>query len=169
MDDGSVMTTVEWGVLLLVYGLPVLGLIFFGFIGAHVERKHYASIREREAATQALPIFAGRTLDPAHTVAEARLVSTEVVISHDYFKRFLASLRTIFGGRIPSYETLMDRARREALLRLKEQCPQASVLANLRLETIAISKRSGNKGVIAVEVLAYATAIRYGADGLNAE
>jgi uncharacterized protein YbjQ (UPF0145 family) len=161
MDDGTGMETFEWGVILLVYGLPVIGLIFFGFIGAHVERSHYASIRAREAATGGLPITASRILDATQTVADARLVSSSVVISQDYFKRFLANLRTVFGGRIRSYETLMDRARREALLRLKEQCPDASVLANLRLETSAIAKASGNKGVIAVEVLAYATAVRY--------
>jgi uncharacterized protein YbjQ (UPF0145 family) len=164
MDDPENFELLNWAVILLVYGLPVLGLIFFGFIGSYVERKHYASIRAREAATAALPIVTLKTLDPEKIVASARLVSTAVVISHDHFKRFLANLRSIFGGRIRSYDTLMDRARREALLRLKAQCPEASIIANLRLETLTVAKSAGNRGVIAVEVIAYGTAVRYGLD-----
>lgn len=150
----------EWVIVLLVYGAPVFGLIFFGFIGAYVEKKHYVSIRAREAATAALPIMAARTLEAGRAVADARLVVAEVMISHDYFKRFLAQLRNFFGGRIRSYDTLMDRARREALLRLKEQSPGASIIANLRLETVCISTQRKN-AVVGVSIVAYGTAIRY--------
>ncbi len=149
-----------WVFGLLIYLLPVIGLIFFGFIGAYVEKKHYASIRAREAATAALPLMAARTLEADRPVADARLVVAEVMISHDYFKRYLAQLRNFFGGRIRSYDTLMDRARREALLRLKEQSPGASIIANLRLETVCISTQTKN-AVVGVSIVAYGTAIRY--------
>ncbi|MCI5128213.1 MAG: hypothetical protein D3907_06860, partial [Candidatus Electrothrix sp. AUS3] len=33
-----------------------------------------------------------------------------------YFKRIVAGLRNIFGGNVQSYETLVDRARREAVI-----------------------------------------------------
>jgi hypothetical protein len=56
------------------------------------------------------------------------------------------------------YETLLDRARREAVLRLKESCPGAVQIINLRIETSSISKGSKNQ-IGCVEVLAYATAI----------
>lgn len=148
--------------VLLVYGLPVLALIVFGFIGSVVEQRHYASLRAREAATAHLPVTATRTLEMDRAVAEAWLTTAAVVISQDHFKRFLANLRKIFGGRLGSYETLLDRARREALLRLKEQCPTADIIANLRLETSCIVKSSGNQGMVGVEILAYGTAVRYG-------
>lgn len=157
MDD---VENYEWVFGLLVYLLPIVGLIFFGFIGAYVEKKHYASIRAREAATATLPIMAARTLEAGRVVADARLVVAEVMISHDYFKRYLAQLRNFFGGRIRSYDTLMDRARREALLRLKEQSPGASIIANLRLETVCISTQQKN-AVVGVSIVAYGTAIRY--------
>ena len=51
---------------------------------------------------------------------DAASASSRVVISLDHFKRFLAGLRALVGGRIRSYETLLDRARREALMRMKE-------------------------------------------------
>ena len=57
---------------------------------------------------------------PEHKIRSARLVSGSAVISVDYFKRILFSLRNIFGGNVKSYESLLERARREALLRMKE-------------------------------------------------
>lgn len=160
--DPSGSGSYEWLILLAIYVVPIAGTIFFGFIGSYVERKHLAEIRAREALTAGLPIIASKRFETDQPVIDARLVFTAVVISQDHFKRFLANLRNIFGGRIRSYETLMDRARREALLRLKEQCHGASLIANLRLETSAISKSRGNRGVVAVEVIAYGTAIRCG-------
>jgi uncharacterized protein YbjQ (UPF0145 family) len=80
------------------------------------------------------------------------------VISIDYFKRIVMILRSFFGGNIHGYETLLDRAQREAVLRLKESCPDATQLINLRIETSSIFKGQG-KQVGSVEMMAYATAI----------
>src|SRR5690606_13733740 len=102
-----------------------------------------------------------RTLDSSRPVAEARLITASVVISHDNFKRFLAQLRKIFGGPLRSYESLLDRARREAVLRLKEQCPEAHIVLNLRLDTANIASTQGKKGIGALEVIAYGTAVRF--------
>ena len=95
-------------------------------------------------------------------VAEAQVLVGSVVISHDYFKRFLSRLRKIFGGRIRSYETLLDRGRREAVLRLKEQAAGADIVLNLRIATSLIASTRGKQGLGAVEVIAYGTAVRYG-------
>jgi uncharacterized protein YbjQ (UPF0145 family) len=63
------------------------------------------------------------------------------------------------GGPVQSYETLLDRAKREAVLRLKESCPGAHEIVNVRLETMPLT---GNQRQInGVEVLAYGTAIYY--------
>jgi uncharacterized protein YbjQ (UPF0145 family) len=61
-----------------------------------------------------------------------------------------------------SYETLIDRARREAILRMKEQARSADAIVNFRIETSSISKggRRRGKTVGTVEALAYGTAIR---------
>jgi len=55
---------------------------------------------------------------------------------------------------------LIDRGRREALLRMKEWAPDADVFLNCRLETASISKGEG-KAIGCVEVIAYATAVKY--------
>lgn len=148
-------------VLVVVYALPFIFLVVAGVVGVIIERRHYRSIREREAATAGLPVVTLRTLATDRPVAEARLVMASVVISHDNFKRFLAQIRKIFGGNLRSYESLLDRARREAILRLKAQCPDAHLIMNLRLDTANIASTQGKKGMGALEVMAAGTAIRY--------
>jgi uncharacterized protein YbjQ (UPF0145 family) len=148
-------------VMLAVYGLPFLFFVIAGVAGTIIERRHYRSIREREAATAGLPVVTLRTLDGSRPVADARLVTASVVISHDNFKRFLAQIRKIFGGSLRSYESLLDRARREAVLRLKAECPDAHLVMNLRLDTANIANTQGKKGIGALEVVAYGTAVRF--------
>ncbi len=148
-------------ILLMFYGSPVI--LFFGawWIGSSIEKKHYASIQAREAQTLHIPAVPIRTPEADRTILEARLVTGCVVVSNDYFKKVLAGLRKIFGGRLRSYESLVDRARREAVLRMKESCPEAHAILNLRLETSMISQTQRDRGMGAVEVVAYGTAIRY--------
>ncbi|RME71145.1 MAG: YbjQ family protein [Verrucomicrobia bacterium] len=131
-------------------------------IGSILESRHFASIRSREAATADYPAVPTRSWDETRAVAEVRLVASSVVVSLDYFKRILAGLRNIFGGRIRSYESLLDRAKREAILRLKESAPGFDIIVNLRVDTSNIaSVHNRKKGIGGVEVLASGTAIRY--------
>jgi uncharacterized protein YbjQ (UPF0145 family) len=148
--------------LTIQFGVPLALVVLGYFAGRYAERKHYASIHQREATFLNLPAIPSRQWDTDRAVAEARLVNGSVVISADYFKRLLAGLRNIVGGRMRAYESLMDRARREAILRLKEQFPEADIIVNLRLETSTIGGKSRN-GVACVELMAYGTAIRYAA------
>ncbi|MCH2476148.1 MAG: YbjQ family protein [Gemmatimonadetes bacterium] len=95
-------------------------------------------------------------------IERADMVMGSVVVSHDHFKRFLAQLRIIVGGRIKSYEPLLDRARREAVLRMKEQALAHghNTVVNIRLETSRLANsRRGGKGTAGVEMLAYGTAL----------
>ena len=128
----------------------------FGHIA---EKRHYKSIIQREKKFNSLPAIASR-IPPMNGGHHQELVSGSVVISVDYFKRFAATLRNFFGGRVTSYESLIDRARREALLRMKQAASDhsAEFVFNVKYETASISK--GRKGRIgSVEVLAYGTAL----------
>jgi uncharacterized protein YbjQ (UPF0145 family) len=138
----------------------LISLIITGYIFGQIhERRHYASIKRREEKTVAMVMTSSkRPLGELGPIADVRLVQGGVVISVDYFKRIVTSLRNFFGGNIRGYETLVDRARREAVLRLKESCPDATQIINLRLETSSIYKGKGNQ-IGSVEVLAYATAL----------
>ena len=137
----------------------VLLAIGFGF-GRYAETKHYKSIIKREKELNSIPAVATKILAPARNDLSSQLVTGSVVISIDYFKRFIAGLRNIFGGRVTSYETLLDRARREAILRMKEEAKKlnAELVFNIKLETASIHKGRGNS-IGSVEVLAYGTAL----------
>ncbi len=137
--------------------LVALGYVF----GKLAESRHYRSIHSREKTLVNLPTISNKKPMGAPTpIQHAELVHGHVVISVDYFKQMLAGLRNFFGGSIQSYETLLDRARREAVLRMKEQCPTADQILNLRIETSSISKGQGDR-IGSVEVLAYGTAIYF--------
>ena len=140
-----------------------IALIALGYAaGTWAERRHYRSIEEREKALLHLPAVTLKTIpDGTDRIASVELVQGSAVISVDYFKRLLASLRNIFGGRVKSYESLMDRARREALLRMKESAGTADLIVNVRIETATIGKNAHKKGVGCLEALAYGTAVTF--------
>jgi len=138
-----------------------LSLLVLGYgAGTWAEKRHYRSIFAREAATINLPAVTLRSVDvPVDKIRSVRLVYGSAVISVDYFKRILASLRNIFGGKVKSYESLVDRARREALLRMKEMAGDATVIVNVRIETSAVGKQSKRKNIGCLEAMAYGTAL----------
>jgi uncharacterized protein YbjQ (UPF0145 family) len=139
-----------------------LTLVTLGFFfGRRIEASHYAEIRRREAALVGLPVRAEAEMEggssplPDDPTLETQIVSGNVVVANDYFKTFVASLKTIFGGRLTSYESLMDRARREAILRMKEQARAwgATEVLGMRLDSTFIE-------ALGLEVMAYGTAVR---------
>jgi len=135
-------------------------LLGYGF-GQLAERRHYHSIRQREKLFGDILVFSTKTLPGGRPIESSCLVLGSTVVSVDYFKRFLFSLRNIFGGRVEAYETLVDRGRREAVLRMKQQARKldSQMIFNIRFETSSVS-RGVTSALGSVEVLAYGTAIR---------
>ncbi len=150
----------DLNVFLLNIGIFVVLMVIGYTAGTVAEKRHYRSILRREAAHHDLIMIVSKTLPKSDVTPKTALVLGSVVISLDYFKRFLAALRMVFGGRVHSYESLLDRARREALLRMQDSAKSlgANMVFNVRLETSSISK-DPQKGAGTVEVLAYGTAI----------
>jgi uncharacterized protein YbjQ (UPF0145 family) len=139
--------------------LLALLLVGYGF-GSYNERRHFRSIRAREAELEDILAFSTRH-PPPDSYQDAGLAAGSVVVSIDYFKKVSAGLRNIIGGRVSAYESLVERARREAILRMKTAARErgANLIFNVKLETSSITK--GSKGQIgAVEVLAYGTALK---------
>ncbi len=140
-----------------------LSLVALGYtIGSIAEKRHYKSIIRREKETLKMQVVTAEPKLPEEKVREVFLVSGNAVISIDYFKRLLAQLRNIFGGRVKSYESLVDRARREAILRMKEEARAkgARAVVNFRLETSAIGQSANRrKSIGSIEAIAYGTAV----------
>lgn len=135
-----------------VVALLILGYLF----GRLAEKRHYRKIIERESQTRALAVVASR-YPPEDRPYHQQLVSGNVVIASDYFKAFMAGLINIFGGRVTPFESMLDRARREAILRMKDQASAlgAAYVFNIKFDTTRIA--TGKVG--AMEVLAYGTAM----------
>ncbi|MEM6681418.1 MAG: heavy metal-binding domain-containing protein [Pseudomonadota bacterium] len=135
---------------ILNFAIP-LSLILVGFIcGRIAEQRHYARIRRDEAELAHVLTFTERAVPNAAAPA-GNMVLGAVVIGQDYFKAILAGLRQIFGGNIRAYETLLDRARREATIRLKRAADAqgANMVTNIKFSTTRIG--------LAIEVVAYGT------------
>ena len=154
------------------FGLPILILIFAYFVGSRIEKKHFENIRRREADARNFPVVSFRTMPEDWNVGSSNLVTGNIVISLDYFKRVIASLKGLVGGRIKTYEPLLDRARREAMLRMIESARAQGydAVINVRLETsrLANARRDG-KGIAGVEMFAYGTAIKFASGFANSQ
>ncbi len=137
-----------------VFALPITLLLAGLVIGTFNERRHYRSIRQREAALGSLKILTGRSLPPGVEATEMKLVTGATVVAKDRFKALLAWFRMIFGGRVGSYENLLERGRREAVLRMQEKAAAEgfSLIINSRFSTATIGQ--------GMEVLVYGTAAK---------
>ncbi|MDM8568495.1 heavy metal-binding domain-containing protein [Thiotrichales bacterium HSG1] len=149
--------------LLQIFG--ILFLLIIGYLfGNYREKQHFKNIKQREKKVLRLSAasFGGQQVI-ATKVTETKLVVGSVVISIDYFKMISSMLRNLVGGKVIVYETLLDRSRREAILRMKEQAIewQAKQILNVRLETVAIGGRFGGRlDPGSVEVIAYGTGVK---------
>lgn len=141
-------------------GFTLLLLLIGVFFGTRAQKKHIANMGIREAALSHIIVTNLKTLP---TTGQPVLVTGSVVIAFDYFRRFIAGFVMLVGGRITMYEDMLDRARREALLRLLEQADAAGAreVHNVRFEfsRVGSSSRGANVGGGA-ELLAYGTAVK---------
>lgn len=141
----------------LIFQIVIFIILFsIGWgVGRHVEKKHLQTLDEQERKLKHITMDTNKFAESQHAGA---LISSNVVISHDYFKYVLANIQNFFGGRLTSYESITERARREAIVRLKLQAQQmgANHIMGVRLSTTELGMQGGM-----VEVFAYATAVKF--------
>ncbi|MDR1123084.1 MAG: YbjQ family protein [Elusimicrobiota bacterium] len=131
--------------------------------GGIIERSHFRHIKKREIELLDRPYisFENNSVDPSRKVAQTRLVSGNIAIGGDYFKNVIAGLKSFFGGRIGAYEPLLDRARREALLRMRESAPDSDIIINVRIDSVNLNSANARKAPPRISVFAYGTAVTY--------
>ena len=142
-----------------MFDLLFLGvLLFIAYLtGTYTEKKHLTSIRQREQTAPKIPVLNTETGIPVKDVTETRLVSGSTVVGVDYFRHMLGGLINLFGGRISVFESALDRARREALLRMRQEANGADFIGCVRYETCILSENQHN-ALPRVAVLVYGTA-----------
>lgn len=139
--------------------------LFFCFsTGTILEKQHYKRIKKREVALFKKPyINFSKEVISNSNIKVARLVTGEVVIACDRFKEFVHSLKTLFGGNVSVYESVLDRGKREALLRMREkaQMINADIIVNTKIETSMLDPIAKEGRMPRISVIAYGTAIKY--------
>ncbi|MCD6175533.1 MAG: heavy metal-binding domain-containing protein [Planctomycetes bacterium] len=141
--------------------IPLSFVLVCFLIGKGIELHHFKKLAQREQQLSGIIVTNLKTIPPQYENAQPILVMGSAVIATDYFKVFAAGLRKLFGGEMKSYVTLMERARREAMVRLLQQAAQqgATAVWNIRYET-STTHGQHRKKPGGVEVLAYGTALK---------
>lgn len=137
---------------------PLLILFVVGwFFGSRHERQHLAQLAISEKELSHILTSSERFYQPKIAAnSEGELVLGSVVIAQDYFKMVIARVLSIFGKNLTTYETLLDRARREALVRMRMQAHTKGYnhIYGLRFEVSNINQLGSM-----VEAIAYGTAV----------
>lgn len=139
--------------------LAIIFIIVGYFRGRRNERKHYETLEKEEADLADILIFSTRYPPPSAVPLDPVLVSGNAVVASDYFRAFVAGLRKVFGGNYAAYESLLDRGRRQALVRLKQHARSvgATMVFNVKFESAYISDRRRREAP-QIDISAYGTA-----------
>ena len=145
--------------LALYVGLPAVVLFVGWFVGHLSETKHERSLAAREGALKDIETTDLRN-PPGFAGAEGpcSLVSGEAVVASDTFKTWVFGLKNIVGGESKTFTRLFDRARREALLRMKERARElgCDAVCNVRFDSADIggnaagAKKKGSNMAVAL-------------------
>jgi uncharacterized protein YbjQ (UPF0145 family) len=149
--------------LIIQLGLPALFILLGLVVGTAVERAHLRELAAREREFADMLVTDVRSFPQgAQGAAGATVVVGQAVIATDYLKSFLAGLKKLLGGELGSYLSLLDRARREAVLRMLEEARRGGydAVCNLRLDTADVGGSGIAKGVVMVALMASGTAYR---------
>lgn len=143
--------------MLINYGPFILLFAVGWFFGSRHERQHLARLAVAEKELAHILVSSERFYRPSLTTdSESELVLGSVVIAQDYFKMVIARVLSLFGKNLTTYETLLDRARREALVRMRTQAKAKGYnhIYGLRLEVSNVNQLGSM-----VEAIAYGTAV----------
>ena len=148
-------------------------LILLGWIaGRTAERRHLRSLHRREQELADMMISNVKTFTgDADAQKGATMVLGEAVIATDYLKSFLAKIRKILGGELKSYESLMQRARREAMLRMLYRARELGydAVCNVRLDPSDIGGATQRRGAVLVAICATGTAYKTTSSAANVQ
>ena len=147
--------------LQLLIGLAcfIVPLAAAWMIGSSVERRHFAELDAREdriratmIVTQTRELFA-----PVEGKLPPKMLMAETAIATDYMKTYLAGWRGFFGGEVRSYRTLLERARREATLRMVEEAQLLgyNAVGNIRLDPCEIGGAAASAVIVATATAYY--------------
>ena len=134
--------------------VPVVLFLLAGGAGRVQERRHERSLKRREH--ELAHVIVADISGNLESTSRGELVVGHVVLGCDYGKQILARVRDIFGGEVRSFGRVLDRCRREALLRMQQQANAlgSELVVNVRFTTAMMGSR-----LLTAEVICYGTAV----------
>jgi uncharacterized protein YbjQ (UPF0145 family) len=154
---------IQIGVVIVLLGLG------FG-VGRFTEKRHFKRLIAREIEYKGVLLTTMSKLPLADEYSAGTMVTGECVIATDYFKSFVAKLKKIIGGELRTYLSLMDRARRESILRLIESAQEQGfdAICNIRFVSADVGGSTTNrKGSAMVAIIASGTAYNRAKSSVN--
>jgi uncharacterized protein YbjQ (UPF0145 family) len=137
----------------------VLAVVGF-WRGRRNERAHLIALAQEEERLRGVLVFSTRYPANVAERVDPILVSGSAVMGSDFYRMLIGTLRKVVGGNYLSYERLVDRGRRQALVALKQQAHArgARMVFNVMYSSTRLSDpRLGQ--LPQFEVMAYGTAI----------
>lgn len=143
--------------LFINIAVPLILFTIGWYFGTHNERKHLRELSDDEAMLGHIILSSERFYEPAMLGdSQGELVLGSVVIAQDYFKMTIASLLNLIGRNLTTYETLLERARREAIVRMKQQ---AQAMGHNQIYGVRLEVTNVDEVGKMVEAIAYGTAV----------
>jgi len=142
--------------LILSNGWPVLLLVLGWGVGRIKIRNHRKWLDTQDKFLEDIRLHNIKYKQSTESTAETFLVTGSLVLSIDVFRRLIATFIQIVGGEINNYSDLLDRGRRDALLRMKADARNVGAhdIYNIKIQSASIGANRG------IEILAYGTAVK---------
>lgn len=146
------------GMFALEIGFAILFMLVVFLISRYREKRFWQRVEDREVALSAIGISTRKAITEASQIS---LVHASIVVGQGHYRRFVAMLIKLVGGELNAYADLNERARREAVNRLKEEAKilGASEIINVRFTTSSLLSLNSKGGLHAVEITASGTAV----------
>ncbi|MCH2174973.1 MAG: YbjQ family protein [Lentisphaeria bacterium] len=133
--------------LFLIFGFPFLTLVAGFIVNRVISNLHLKKLNARESRLKHIMVSQQRHTPSNLLIESGMIVTSEVVLSVGYFRSWIAGWIQLVGGNISGYEDVMQRARREAIVRVMEQAHQANApfVWNLRIEAVDLYLKKGGR------------------------
>ncbi len=169
-DIEEILTLLAIGVLVFLFVV----FPFFAFSYSMIfARFHHANYQKKllERETRVMKQLGKDNLStlskpiPERNIKQAGLVVSNITVAPSWWQLFLGSIRSIFGGKIVSFDKVLAYGRSEVMQRLREKAIVEGweEVVNVRVETsMVMNKVKGGKPnkMGTLEFLAYGTGIR---------
>lgn len=151
---------------------PFLALIVLGLtFGTAAQWRHMRDLEAREADLRPMLLtnVESTGLMTGTEGTHGELVTGSTVVAYDFFRRVAILLRKLVGGRFRMHERFMERARREAVLRMAEEARTRGAMAVHNIRLVSANLGDSGSAMGGCEVLAYGTAVWAETDGTDPE